>query len=165
MTTYARQADPAAVARNERATVRVRIGVRPLRQARDAYEADKFGKVDANRVIVRGRWTPRGLVWDVLRILGPGRVEAYALGCAWRDEAISLAGDCLAGRVRVALGSMKGTGFVRRGGLFAPDRALAARPMFDIKPLDGSASADGCTAFEVVPRKSEAVPPLVKGDG
>ncbi len=161
MTQYAREADPGTVARNEGATARVRIGVRPLRKPRDAYEADKFAKVDANRVIVRGRYVGGRQVWDVLRILGPGKVEAYALGCAWRDEAISLAGDCLAGRVRVAVGAGR-TGFVKRGGLFAPDRALAARPMFDLKPLDG-ASAETCTAFEVVPRQKEAVPPLVKG--
>ena len=164
MTQYARQVDPASVARADGATVRVRVGVRPLRKARDAYEAEKFGKVDANRVIVRGRWSRAGLVWDVLRILGPGKVEAYALGCSWRDEAISLAGDCLAGRVRVALGSIGRTGFVARGSLFAPDRALAARPMFDLKPLDGSKDASECMAFEVTPRQQEAVPALVKAD-
>jgi len=51
----------------------------------------------AGRVFVRGRYTPLGKRFDVLKIEGQ-QVELYARDCVWPEEALELAVACLRGR-------------------------------------------------------------------
>lgn len=148
---YAHQTSALARASLARRTLAQRQGVRPDRAARDSYEDRKFRAVDRNKVIVRGRAVGGRVVWDVLKILGPRKVEPYAVGCLWREEAIELAADCLLGRVSVALSGARTAFGSQRGGLWVPEHAprRAASDFVQLVPR-----GDGSFEVQVKPKET-----------
>ena len=79
-------------------------GPRPTRAPRNEREARKFDEADKHKVYIKGRRTETGrLVYDVFRILGPGRLEFYARDCIWYEEALALSMDAMLGRVSISL--------------------------------------------------------------
>ena len=85
---------------------------RPVDAADAQMQDQKRATAQRERVLIRTRtvWVTRGMFkkpehrYDVLRIGGTGGgLELLARGCAWWEEAVSLAADALRGRVSVSL--------------------------------------------------------------
>ena len=112
-------------ARTEHRTAVDRDLVRPNRAPESQREEDKFKKLDLNKVIVRGRYVGNRLYYDVLRIVGPGKMELLHANCYFREEALSLAADALRGRISMSLGGVR-TLFSKsqKGVVTAPARGL-----------------------------------------
>lgn len=82
-------------------------------------EAPKPGKV-----FVRGRFTPSGRRFDVLKVYGK-RVELYARDCVWPEEAMELAIACLRGRFSVPVRGRRTTLAKSSSGLLLPGGDVA----------------------------------------
>jgi hypothetical protein len=132
---YAHELPSGRRAKAETMALRHRQEVRPDRAPRDAHEDAKFRAADRGRVFIRGRiQRPWGVVWDVLRIMGPGRTELVAAGIPWQQEAIGIANDTLAGRIRVAVGGIRGAFRSAGGGLIVPDAGVRPAEGVMVRP-------------------------------
>ena len=135
-------------ARTEHSTAVDRDLVRPNRAPENQQEEDKFKRLDLNKVIVRGRYVGQREVYDVLRIVGPGKMELLHAGCYFREEALSLAADALLGRISMSLGGVR-TLFskAQKGVVSAPARGIL---MPGQSPVE--TKRIGPKAWEVTPR-------------
>lgn len=146
--TYAHQVAPALRVLAETTALRRRQEVRPDRAPQDAHETAKFERADAGRIFVRGRAKkPWGVVWDVLRVHGPGRVELVAEDIPFQQEAISVANDTLAGRIRVSFAGVAGAFRRAAGGLVVPDASV--RPAEPVLMRKASAEPGEVSRIEI----------------
>jgi len=110
---------------------------RPNRAPRDEYEARKFARADQHKVYIKGRFLPDGRrVFDVFRILGPGKMEITAAGCLWYEEAVALAMDAMLGRISISMTAGQRTVLEQRAGMLAPNRGiwLPGGTTLDVRP-------------------------------
>ena len=109
-------------------------------RARTEWDARRTDRMARSRVLVRGRYNARGsIVWDVLKIQGP-RVSLYAKGLLWREEALEVGAQCMAGRFFVSVAGARAALVRGRGGLLIPDRHTnPLRQGVQADPIDGKA--------------------------
>lgn len=146
MIRHAHEIDPRVAVALARNAARARpVTTRP----HDEASEKKRDTMRANRVLVRGRFTMRGaLVWDVLKLEGE-KLTVYASGCAFRDEALELAVQCLSGRVFTSLSGVR-TLLEARAGMLVPSRVVGfERQGVTLKSLDGK-KPEHATTIEVV---------------
>lgn len=132
---YAREVSPEERARLNRGAKLSR----PLftNAPQNETQAKRGQALRENKVLVRGRFTPTGEVWDVVKVEG-GRHELYARGLRYMAEAIELAIQCMKGRIFISVGSARALLTRSANGTLSPIRDVhPGHPQVTLVPQDG----------------------------
>lgn len=101
------------------------LGVHPISPCPNAPLMEPTETPTIGKVFVRGRFTPTGKRFDVLKVHGPRKVELYARDCIWPEEAMELAMACLRGRISIAVNGKRSALGRSKSGLLLPEIGVA----------------------------------------